>query len=72
MPEGAEFSLKNITDNMGVLGVTGKYARDVLAKLTDEPVAHEDFPFLECREMKVAGFYVQATRISYTGLCAYF
>ena len=52
---------------MGVLGVAGKYSRDVMQKLTGEDMSHEGFPFLECREMEMAGVPVQATRISYTG-----
>ena len=67
MPENAEFTLRNVTDEMGVLAVTGKYAREVMTKLTDSAMSHEEFPFLECREMNLAGFGVQATRISYTG-----
>lgn len=67
MPENAEFTLQNVTDQMGVLAVTGKYSRDVMTKLTDSAMSHEEFPFLECREMNLAGFGVQATRISYTG-----
>ncbi|XP_063678864.1 dimethylglycine dehydrogenase, mitochondrial-like isoform X1 [Bolinopsis microptera] len=67
MPENAEFTLQNVTDQMGVLAVTGKYSRDVMTKLTDSAMSHEDFPFLECREMSLAGYDVQATRISYTG-----
>ena len=67
IPADAEFNLENVTDDMGVLAVTGKYSREVMAKLTDSPMSHEEFPFLECREMNLAGFDVQATRISYTG-----
>lgn len=67
MPEDAEFTLENVTDDMGVLAVTGKYSREVMSNMTDSPMSHEEFPFLECRQMKLAGFDVQATRISYTG-----
>ena len=67
MPADAQYKLRNVTDDMGVLAVTGKYSRDVMSKLTDEDLTHEGFPFLECREMNLAGFEVQATRISYTG-----
>jgi glycine cleavage system aminomethyltransferase T len=68
IPEGAEFTLSNVTEDMGVLAVTGKYSRDVMTKLTDNAMSHQEFPFLECREMELAGFNVQATRISYTGM----
>lgn len=67
LPVDAAFSLRNATDDMGVLAVTGKYARDVMAKLTHHNMDHEHFSFLECREMRLGGFNVQATRISYTG-----
>ena len=68
MPADAQFTLTNVTDDMGVLALTGKYSRDVMSKLSDTPLSHTNFPFLECRNIKMGGVDVQATRISYTGI----
>jgi len=67
LADDSELKLTNVTDNMGVLAVTGRFAREVMGKLTDTPLAHEEFAFLESRDIEMAGFPVQATRISYTG-----
>ena len=68
LPDDSPLKLTNVTEDMGVLALTGKFAREVMAKLTDTPLAHEDFAFLESRDIEMAGFPVQATRISYTGM----
>ena len=67
MPADPSFTLSNLTEDMGVLGVTGPQSRDLLSKLTDTDMSHEAFSFLSCKQMEVAGVQVDATRISYTG-----
>ncbi|XP_028661549.2 dimethylglycine dehydrogenase, mitochondrial isoform X1 [Erpetoichthys calabaricus] len=59
--------IKNVTDEMGVLGVTGPNARLVLQKLTTEDLSDSTFKFLHCRPLTLAGTSVTAIRISYTG-----
>ncbi|XP_078718033.1 LOW QUALITY PROTEIN: dimethylglycine dehydrogenase, mitochondrial [Lampetra fluviatilis] len=64
---GFEVSVRNATDDMGVLGVAGPLSRRVLARLTDAALDDDAFRFLRCRAVRVAGRAVTAVRISYTG-----
>ncbi|XP_044302743.1 dimethylglycine dehydrogenase, mitochondrial [Varanus komodoensis] len=59
--------IKNITEEIGVLGIAGPYARKVLQKLTTEDLSHAAFSFLLSRDLKIADIPVTAIRISYTG-----
>lgn len=59
--------IKNVTDNIGVLGVAGPYARQVLQKLTSEDLGEDVFKFLQTKSFKLSNLPVTAIRISYTG-----
>lgn len=59
--------IRNVTDEIGVLGVAGPYARKVLQKLTTEDLSDAAFSFLQSRHLNIAGIPVTAIRISYTG-----
>ena len=61
-------SVTNVTDNYGVLVLTGPRSRDVLASLTDAGLENEDgFTWMTAREITVAGVAVRALRVSYVG-----
>nr|KAF6441201.1 hypothetical protein HJG63_012350 [Rousettus aegyptiacus] len=64
---GYNVEIKNITDELGVLGVAGPHARKVLQKLTSEDLSHDVFKFLQTKTLKISHIPVTATRISYTG-----
>ncbi|XP_015275090.1 PREDICTED: dimethylglycine dehydrogenase, mitochondrial [Gekko japonicus] len=59
--------ITNVTEELGVLGVAGPYARKVLQKLTTEDLSDAAFSFLLSRSLKISGIPVTAIRISYTG-----
>ena len=59
--------INNITEEIGVLGIAGPYARKVLQKLTTDYLSDDSFSFLVCRHLKIADIPVTAIRISYTG-----
>lgn len=59
--------ITNVTEELGVLGVAGPYARKVLQKLTTEDLSDAAFSFLLSRQLKISGIPVTAIRISYTG-----
>lgn len=59
--------IENMTDEMGVLGVAGPYARQILQKLTSEDLSDGSFKFLQSRHLKLSDIAVTAIRISYTG-----
>ncbi|OXB80888.1 UNVERIFIED_CONTAM: hypothetical protein H355_016905 [Colinus virginianus] len=64
---GYKVEIENMTDEMGVLGVAGPYARQVLQKLTTEDLSDGSFKFLQSRHLKLSSIAVTAVRISYTG-----
>lgn len=59
--------ITNVTEELGVLGIAGPYARKVLQKLTTEDLSDAAFSFLLSRRLQIAGIPVTAIRISYTG-----
>ncbi|XP_041754551.1 dimethylglycine dehydrogenase, mitochondrial isoform X1 [Coregonus clupeaformis] len=66
--EGAyDVDISNVTEDIGVLGVAGPKARDVLQKLTQEDMSDASFKFLHCKPIQLAGINLRAIRISYTG-----
>ena len=60
-------SIKNITNDYGVLVLAGPRSRDVLSELTNENISNEDFPWLKGKEISVANVRVRALRINYLG-----
>ncbi|KAG8131017.1 hypothetical protein E2320_017667 [Naja naja] len=58
--------IKNVTDEIGVLGVAGPYARKVLQKLTSEDLGDTAFSFLQSKHLSIGNIQVTAIRISYT------
>ena len=64
---GEQVAVENVTDDRGVLVLAGPHARDVLAKLTDEPLDSEAFRWLTGKEIDVAGMPARALRVNYVG-----
>uniref|UniRef100_H3BFA1 Dimethylglycine dehydrogenase n=1 Tax=Latimeria chalumnae TaxID=7897 RepID=H3BFA1_LATCH len=62
-----DVEVRNVTDEIGVLGVAGPLARTVLQKLTAEDLSDPAFKFLHCKSTKIADIPLTAIRISYTG-----
>ena len=65
--EGEEVAIADVTDDYGVLVVTGPRSRELLAKLTDADLGNDAFPWLSAREIEVSGIPVRALRVSYVG-----
>jgi dimethylglycine dehydrogenase len=59
--------IANVTDDFGVLVLTGPRSRDVLAQVTDADLGNNAFPWLTAREIEVAGVPLRALRVSYAG-----
>ena len=55
------------TNAWSVIGLWGPRARDVLAGVTNDPVGDSALPLRRARSIRVGGFGVTATRISYAG-----
>ncbi|MDP6919668.1 MAG: glycine cleavage T C-terminal barrel domain-containing protein, partial [Arenicellales bacterium] len=63
-----DVTVSNVTDDFGVLVVTGPNSREVLVSLTDAGLANEDgFTWMSAQEITVAGINVRALRVSYVG-----
>ena len=56
-----------MTDEYGVLLVTGPRARELLAGLTGADLGNAAFPWMSAREIEVAGVPARALRVSYAG-----
>ncbi len=65
--QGEKVAVTNITDDYGVLVLTGPKARAVLSKLTDADLGNAAFRWLTARTIAVAGVELHALRVSYAG-----
>ena len=60
-------TVTNLSDTHNALMVAGPRSRDVLSRVTDQPLDNGAFPWLSTREVAIAGITVQALRMSFTG-----
>jgi len=71
LPADGSVSVRELGLELVGLSVAGPRARDVLAKLTDEDISREAFPFMAFREMDIGGVPAKIGRITYTGDLGY-
>ncbi len=64
---GEDVQVEDVTDQLGMIAVAGPCSRQALAKLTDESLESDSFPWLTGKEIEVAGIPVIALRVSYVG-----
>jgi len=64
---GEDVTVRNVTDERGVLVLAGPRSREVLAALTPADLGNDAFPWLDAREIDVAGISLRALRINYVG-----
>ena len=65
---GAEdVTIRNVTDDFGMLVLGGPKSRDVLAQLTRAPLDSTQFKWLTGQQISVVGVPVRALRVSYIG-----
>ncbi|MFQ6005113.1 MAG: FAD-dependent oxidoreductase, partial [Woeseia sp.] len=60
-------SIRNVTDDRGVLVVAGPKSRELLTKLTDTPLRNDSFRWLSGQEITIAGVALRALRVNYVG-----
>ena len=65
--------LASVSDQWAQMAVAGPRARDILARIVDEDLANEAFPFLAAREVSLLGGQLRGRlfRISFSGELAY-
>ncbi|MEL6211169.1 MAG: aminomethyltransferase family protein, partial [Pseudomonadota bacterium] len=64
---GFDVAIRNRTEALGILAVTGPRARAILTPLADADLSNAAFPWLSAAEMSVAGIAVRALRVSFAG-----
>jgi dimethylglycine dehydrogenase len=65
--ENERVQIDNVTEERGVLVLSGPRSRELLSLLTDADLGNEQFRWLTGREIRVAGHAVRALRVSYVG-----
>jgi dimethylglycine dehydrogenase len=64
---GESVTIRNVTDDLGVLVVAGPKAREVLQPLTATGLGNDSFRWLTAQEITVAGIKLRAMRVNYVG-----
>lgn len=65
--DAEDVSVINVTDNYGVLVLSGPRSREVLRKLTDADLSNDAFPWMSAARIEVSGIPTRALRVSYVG-----
>ncbi|MFQ5523382.1 MAG: FAD-dependent oxidoreductase [Acidimicrobiia bacterium] len=64
---GEEVAITDVTDERGLLAISGPNSRDLLSRITDADLSNDGFPWLTAQEIEVAGIACLALRVSYVG-----
>ena len=59
--------IREMTEELCVIGMWGPHARRVLEGTTDNDVSEEGFPFMQARDIRIGGFDTFAQRVTYVG-----
>src|SRR5208337_385877 len=68
---GESVEIADVTEERGVLVLSGPRSRELLSRLTDAPLTNEAFRWLSAREIPIAGHPVRVLRVSYVGELGY-
>jgi len=63
--------LRDVSDELAVVGVWGPRARDVLSAVTGDDVSHAALPFSRAKPIAIGGAQVLAQRITFVGELGY-
>src|SRR5262249_38497360 len=67
MPQDGSVRLIDLTSGRAGINLCGAKARDVLAKVAEDDVSNDAFPFATMREITIGAAPVRAIRIGYVG-----
>ena len=59
--------IENVSDNFGVLALSGPNSRKILTKLTKDSLDNESFKWMNAKSIEILGIRVRALRVSYVG-----
>jgi glycine cleavage system T protein len=65
--EDGPVEIRDVTDELAVIGIWGPDARDVLQAVTEDDVSAEALPFRRAKTISIGGGQVLAQRITYVG-----
>jgi 4-methylaminobutanoate oxidase (formaldehyde-forming) len=65
-PDDGEVAIREVTEQLAVIGIWGPRARDVVSACSEDDVSNEAIPFRSAREIRI-GAPVLAQRITYVG-----
>ena len=68
---GHDVYVVNQTASLGAINVAGPQARELLQKLSSDPLDKESFPYIRHRQITVAGMPCLAMRLGFVGELAY-
>jgi len=60
-------AIREVTEELSVVGIWGPHARAILEKVTRDDVSEEGFPFMQARQIRIAGAAAFAQRVTYVG-----
>jgi glycine cleavage system aminomethyltransferase T/glycine/D-amino acid oxidase-like deaminating enzyme len=69
--DGPPVELRDVTDELAVIGIWGPRSRELLAGVTDADLSTEAFPFSSARPIHIGGADLLAQRITYVGELGY-
>ncbi len=67
VPRASTVSFESHTESVCGFNVAGPSSRDLLQGLTSSSLSNEDFPFMQSRQIELAGIDLVALRVSFTG-----
>lgn len=67
MPRDGSVQVQEVTGAYGVINLCGPLSRDVLAKVSEDDVGNNAFPYMTCRNIRIGWAPVMAARVTYVG-----
>ncbi len=67
MPRDGSVDFRDVTSSKAVINLCGPRARELLARVSDDDLGNEAFPYMAARELCIGYAPVLAVRVSYVG-----
>ena len=67
MPEDGSVILEDVTSKHACIGMWGPKSRTILAKVTEDEISNEGFPYMTAKYMTIGNVPVLASRVTYVG-----
>jgi 4-methylaminobutanoate oxidase (formaldehyde-forming) len=67
LPDDGSAEVREVTDELAVIGLWGPDARRVLEAVTPDDVSNAAFPYMTARAIRIAGAAAWAQRVTYVG-----